>query len=353
MTALRALSTGVLDDFVVPARLEARSPAEERGIPRDAVRLMVADERGIAHRVFSDLDEILEPGDLLIVNNSSTLAASVVVDETRAIHFSTRLPGGFYIVEPRLLSGPTSKPDHDVAPGLVRLPGGASVELLAPYPADSSRARLWLSRLELGGSSLLEYLARWGRPIRYKHVDAPYPLESFQTVFASVAGSAEMPSAGRPFSAPLVARLAAAGIGVAPITLHTGVSSLESGEAPYPEFMDVSASTAALVNHTRGRGGRVIAVGTTVVRALESAVDTTGSAHPLRTWTDLVIDSTHETRVIDGLITGWHEPESTHLSMLEAIAGRAILSESYAAALDSGYLWHEFGDSLLLMRESQ
>lgn len=162
-----------------------------------------------------------------------------------------------------------------------------------------------------------------------------------------------MASAGRPFSDRVISSLVKAGVGLAPVTLHTGVSSLEAGEPPYPEWFEVPEPTAALVNHTRSRGGRVIAVGTTVVRALESAVDRLGVVHPARSWTDLVVDTTHRMGAVDGLITGWHEPRSTHLAMLEAISGQDILSASYREALDHGYLWHEFGDSLLLLPDGR
>jgi S-adenosylmethionine:tRNA ribosyltransferase-isomerase len=230
----------------------------------------------------------------------------------------------------------------------VALPGGGIVELLAPYPADSASRRLWAARLDLG-RPLSEYLATWGRPIRYRHTDSPYPLDAYQTVFARVPGSAEMPSAGRPFTDRLVTSLVASGVSVAPLTLHTGVSSLETGEVPYPEWFQVPETTAGLVNQTRAGGGRVVAVGTTVVRALETTADSLGRSHPGRTWTDLVIGADHRLRVVDGLITGWHEPASTHLDLLQSVGGRGRLVESYRTALDSGYLWHEFGDSHLIL----
>jgi S-adenosylmethionine:tRNA ribosyltransferase-isomerase len=180
-------------------------------------------------------------------------------------------------------------------------------------------------------------------------VDDAYPLESYQTIFATVPGSAEMPSAGRPFSERVVSSLVRAGVALAPVTLHTGVSSLEAGELPYPEWFEVPETTAALVNHTRDLGGRVIAVGTTVVRALETSVDRLGVVHPVRSWTELVIGAGHDMAAVDGLITGWHEPRSTHLAMLEAVAGRDVLAPSYREALEHRYLWHEFGDSMLLL----
>lgn len=338
----------LLEHFTVPEELEAAGPPEARGLARDGVRLMVAGEAGIAHRRFTDLATLLDPGDLVVFNNSATLPAAVVVDESLAIHFSTTQPGGLVVVEPRVPSGIASLQLDKARSGRADLPGGAAIELLAPYPLDSATRRLWLASVETG-CPLVEYLGRWGRPIRYSYVDDAYPLESYQTIFATVPGSAEMPSAGRPFSERVVSSLVRAGVALAPVTLHTGVSSLESGEPPYPEWLEVPETTAALVNHTRDRGGRVIAVGTTVVRALETSVDRLGVVHPVRSWTELVIGVGHDMGAVDGLITGWHEPRSTHLALLEAVAGRDVLATSYREALEGRYLWHEFGDSLLLL----
>ncbi|MEX2134424.1 MAG: S-adenosylmethionine:tRNA ribosyltransferase-isomerase [Acidimicrobiia bacterium] len=349
MTLTRESGASLLDDFVVPGELEASGPPESRNLARDGVRLMVASDDGITHRRFTDLALLLDPGDLVVFNNSATLPAAVVVDDSMAIHFSTIQPEGLVVVEPRLPKGKASIPLQTVRPGRVRLPDAASIQLLAPYPLRSTHRRLWLAAFD-GGAPLNDYLQRWGRPIRYSYVDDSYPIDAYKTVFATVPGSAEMPSAGRPFSERVVSSLVKAGVALAPVTLHTGVSSLETGEPPYPEWFEVPETTAALVNHTRSRSGRVVAVGTTVVRALETSVDRHGAVHSMRSWTDLVIAPDHCMGAVDGLITGWHEPRSTHLAMLEAVAGRAVLSESYRAALDHGYLWHEFGDSLLLLR---
>lgn len=350
MTLMRESAAGLLDDFVVPGELEASGPPESRNLARDGVRLMVASDDGIDHRRFTDLASFLDPGDLVVFNNSATLPAAVVVDDSLAIHFSTMQPGGLVVVEPRTPSDIASVPFPKARPGRIWLPGGASVELLAPYPLHSPTRRLWLAAFD-SDVSLHGYLRRWGQPIRYSYVDDSYPIDAYQTIFASVPGSAEMPSAGRPFSERMVSSLVRAGIALAPVTLHTGVSSLEAGEPPYPEWFEIPETTAALVNHTRSRVGRVVAVGTTVVRALETAVDRLGVVHPVRSWTDLVVEAEQRLDAVDALITGWHEPKSTHLAMLEAMAGRAVLSDSYRAALDHGYLWHEFGDSLLLLHE--
>jgi S-adenosylmethionine:tRNA ribosyltransferase-isomerase len=158
-----------------------------------------------------------------------------------------------------------------------------------------------------------------------------------------------MPSAARPFSTELVTALVADGVAIAPITLHAGVSSAEAGEPPVPERFDVPAATARLVNLTHAAGARVIAVGTTVTRALESAADTDGTVRAAGGWTDLVLGGDRPARVIDGLITGWHDVGASHLSLLEVVAGPALVATAYREAVDHGYLWHEFGDSALLL----
>lgn len=349
MTAPAAIrSVDVLDDFVIPPEMEATSPAESRGLARDQVRLLVSDRDEIRHRRFDQLGAELRPGDLLVVNTSATLPASVVISEDRVLHFSGKLPGGLDLVELRRPLGAASLPIDVVDPGTLPLPGGGKVEMLAPFPVQSPSRRLWTARVVLE-RTLGDYLSTWGRPIRYRHTDGAYPLEAYQTVFARVPGSAEMPSAGRPFSTRLVTALVSAGVRIAPLVLHTGVSSLEAGEEPYPEWFQVPEATAGLVNITRQGGGRVIAVGTTVVRALETTADSAGSSHPGSSWTDLVIDRDRSPRVVDGMITGWHQPESTHLELLESLAGRSRLAEAYDAALHCGYLWHEFGDSHLIL----
>jgi S-adenosylmethionine:tRNA ribosyltransferase-isomerase len=216
---------------------------------------------------------------------------------------------------------------------------------LAPY---AGRGRLWLARTH-GFSDLPAYLDKNGHPIRYAYVPKEWPLSAYQTVYATVPGSAEMPSAGRPFTAELLTRLIAMGVIVAPITLHAGVSSPEAHEPPFAEEYTVPAPTARLINQVRATRNRVIAVGTTVVRAVESAATPDGTVEPFEGWTNLVISTDHPTRVVDGLITGWHEPRASHLQMLDAIGGERLVERSYESALARGYLWHEFGDSHLIL----
>jgi S-adenosylmethionine:tRNA ribosyltransferase-isomerase len=220
------------------------------------------------------------------------------------------------------------------------------VRLLEPY----TDGRLWLAIVGTPRSApLVEHLMRFGRPIRYEYVSRDWPLSAYQTVFATEPGSAEMPSAGRPFTTALVTQLVSRGVTLAPLTLHTGVASAEAHERPYPEWFAVPAATARLVNAARAGGSRIIAVGTTVVRALESAATGAGQVAPAAGWTDLVVTPEREVHVVDGLLTGLHEPRASHLAMLETIAGPDLLARCYREAIDRRYLWHEFGDLNLLL----
>jgi S-adenosylmethionine:tRNA ribosyltransferase-isomerase len=346
---------------LVPA-LEAHEPPEARGLARDGVRLLVA--RGgrtvFEHRRFGDLPDVLESGDLVVVNTSATVPAAVTVrteDGSPAdLHFSGRLPGGVWVVEPRRREhrgdrGAASRPWIGVPPPTsFELPAGGHVVLHTPATAGlpAERARLWIASVKLPGEPL-DYLARYGRPIRYSYVERDWPIDAYQTVFARHRGSAEMPSAARPFTTSLVTRLVTQGVIVAPLILHAGVASPEAHEPPLAEWYRVPATTASLVNATRDRGGRVVAVGTTVVRALETVTERDGTVHPGAGWTELVIGSDRPVRAVDGLITGWHEPGASHLAMLEAVGGPSLVAASYAEAVSEKYLWHEFGDSHLLL----
>jgi S-adenosylmethionine:tRNA ribosyltransferase-isomerase len=351
--------------FELPGALEAGAPPEARGVARDGVRLLVARgcDRRISHARFSDLLTVLRAGDLVVVNVSATLPASVPGRRSDGspvrVHFATRAPEldeRWRVVE--LRSAPDGArpargragetvilgPGSDTVPGLAARRGG-ELELVAPYASGS---RLMLARWN-GAGTVEELLARAGEPIRYGYVPRAWPLQAYQNVYATIPGSAEMPSAGRPFTQRLIAGLAASGVAVAPITLHTGVSSPERHEAPFPEQYEVPAATASLVCATRKAGGRVIAVGTTVVRALETVARPDGSIGPGAGWTGVVIGPERGVGAVDGLITGWHEPQASHLQMLAAIAGQELLERSYEQALEHGYLWHEFGDSHLIL----
>jgi S-adenosylmethionine:tRNA ribosyltransferase-isomerase len=330
--------------FELPERLEAHEPPARR----DDVRMLVAAPTAdLVHARFRDLPRMLAPGDLLVVNTSATLPAALTAirgaERTVDLHLSTPVPNGDgWVVELRH----EGRPFRGGRCGeVLALPAGGHAELLAPY---LSGPRLWVARLDLP-EPLQAYLARHGRPIRYAYVPEEHPLCEYQTIFAAEPGSAEMPSAGRPFTPQLVAELGVRGILLAPIVLHTGVSSLEGDERPYPEWYRVPEATARLVNAVHEWGGRVVAVGTTVVRALESATGAEGVVEPAEGWTRLVVTPERGVRAVDGLLTGWHEPGASHLELLEAVGGPDVIADSYRAALEHGYRWHEFGDVHLIL----
>jgi S-adenosylmethionine:tRNA ribosyltransferase-isomerase len=331
--------------FDLPTALEAHEPPEARGLARDGVALMVSRQSDgrISHHRFSELPGLLLPGDLVVVNTSATLPSAIAVTGELAVHFSTAMPDGTWLVELRFANGAGTVPYRGGAAGdQMLLPGGALLRLAGRFTR-----RLWRARLS---TAVVPYLLRYGKPIRYSYVRHGWPIEAYQTVFATTPGSAEMPSASRPFSPEVVTRLVSRGVTIAPVTLHTGVSSLEDDEEPYPEPFDVPPATARLVRLTRHNGGRVIAAGTTVVRALETAaLAGTGEVDAAAGWTSHVVTPQTGLRAIDGLLTGLHEPRSSHLRMLAALASEDLLSRCYAAAADLGYYWHEFGDTHLLL----
>ncbi|MDO9377773.1 MAG: S-adenosylmethionine:tRNA ribosyltransferase-isomerase [Nocardioidaceae bacterium] len=348
MTTAHARSRA-LTTFVLPDDLSATGPPEIRGLARDEVRLLVARPDRVEHTRFTGLAEQLEPGDLVVVNDSATVpsALDVVRPDGRpaVLHVSGPLDDGAAVGELRTPAG--AERVLDAAAGDVLATAAGTVTLARPWPdATLTRgSRLW----RLDPPALDAVLARHGRPIRYGYLDGDRPLVDYQSVFATRPGSAEMASAGRPFSHRLVTALVGHGVQVAPVTLHTGVSSLELDEAPLPERVDVPAATARLVEAARAAGGRVVAVGTTVTRALETAAWSDGHVHPFHGWTDLVLGPDRPARVVDGLVTGWHEPQASHLMLLEAVAGHDLVQRAYDEAVAERYLWHEFGDSALFL----
>ena len=365
-------SPGAVDalDFVLPEELVAREPPEARGLARDGVRLLVSDPgtHDVRHATARDLPNFLDAGDVLVVNASATINAALdgwrcergsATEKLVALHLSSPVPWSSdehrWIVELRRPATNGTRPLLDARAGeRIRLRGGGSATLVAPFGARASSlpngsARLWEAELACPGG-VMAYAAEFGAPIRYGYVRERWPLYMYQTMFGMEPGSAEMPSAGRPFTADIVMRLQSKGVVIAPIVLHTGVASLEAGEPPYPERFRVGACAAAAVNRARETGGRVVAVGTTVVRALETVSAADGTVSAAEGWTDLVITPERGVRTVSALVTGFHEPRASHLAMLEAIAGRDHLAFAYRNALDHGYLWHEFGDVHLLVR---
>lgn len=361
-------------DFTLPESLEATAPPEARGLRRDEVRLLVSYQSNnrLEHRHFYDLPDVLQEGDVVVINTSGTLNASLSATTLEGkpfeIHLSTEVPHSDpyrpiaacahcdnpyvaeWVVEVRELNHQTTKPYYmaQVAEQYL-LPAGGMVWLKRPYShLQNGGSRLWVATLELP-LPLFDYLMQYGVPIRYGYVPEAWGTEFYQTVYATTPGSAEMPSAGRAFTPELMTRLVAQGIQIVPLLLHTGVASLEDHEPPYAEYYRVPDSTASAINTAHQAGRRVIAVGTTVVRALESVTDQDGMVRSGEGWTELVVTPERGVWAIDGLLTGMHEPKATHLAMLEALAGRDHLAIAYQAALDGRYLWHEFGDLHLIL----
>lgn len=338
--------------FSRPLELQATLPAEARGSARDEARLMVSDERGHEHAQFRDLSQFLNAGDVLVVNDSATIAASLPAKHDTVgefiVNLSTDYGHGLWLVEPRWSSAqPGPLP---LSMGMVIQVSSVEARLLHTYPG---LPRLWF--VQFGDEAQVwQAMARFGQPIRYGYVEQVYPLSVYQTVFARVPGSAEMPSAAYPFTESLVARLRRKGVEIASITLHTGVSSLEVEtdvveEHPlYPEPFHVPRATADAVNAARAEGRRVIAVGTTVVRALETAWDGR-CVVPRSGFTRVYIHPQRGAYVADGLITGLHDPVTSHLAMLYAMAGQDTIRSAYEEAVQRRYLWHEFGDSHLIL----
>ena len=360
-------------DFAISDALLAHEPPEARGLSRDQVRLLVTDpaDDSVRHAVARDLPTYLDAGDLLVANSSATINAALdawrpatggASDELIALHLSSPVPGAAtddrWVVELRRLTPDGTRPVLDARAGeRIGLRGGAFATLIAPFRRGAAggppngHTRLWEAELSYPGGALA-YAWEFGSPIRYGYVHDRWPLATYQTVFADEPGSAEMPSAGRPFTPELVERIRSRGVAIALLTLHTGVASLESGESPYPERYRVPRETAIAVNRARAAGGRVVAIGTTVVRALETVAGIDGMVSAGEGWTDLVITPERGVRAVDALLTGFHEPRASHLAMLEAIAGRRHLAAAYGAAIRERYLWHEFGDVHLIMRRS-
>ncbi|MFK4150116.1 S-adenosylmethionine:tRNA ribosyltransferase-isomerase [Streptomyces sp. NPDC004065] len=369
----------------VPVELSARVPAEQRGpgLDRDAVRLLVTRGTRVSHHVFGGLPGLLRPGDVLVVNTSPTLPAAVdgeVAGARVVVHFSTRGDDGRWAVELRDpdgrgttrarvetgtlgetgTRGETGSGTGGVPARSGRAAGGPAgtevvlpgeVRLVLEEPLSARGGRLWWARVR--GREVTALLREHGRPIRYSYTERDQPLSVYQTVFAvpspDGSGSAEMPSAARPFTARMVAALVSRGVQFAPVTLHTGVASAQAHEPPYPERFSVPGTSARLINAARAAGARVIAVGTTAVRAVESAAGPDGVVRAAGGWTDLVVTPGRGVRVVDGLLTGLHEPQASHLLMLEAVAGRAAVARGYEEALRGQYLWHEFGDVHLVL----
>jgi S-adenosylmethionine:tRNA ribosyltransferase-isomerase len=350
-----------LIEFSLPSELEASAPPEARGLRRDQVRLMVSSYSTdqVKHTRFYHLDKYLDEGDVVVINTSRTRNAALLASRDDStvleLHLSTHFDDGLWTVELRAMDelGKTKHLEDARQGEILTLPGAVSAFLQGPYISDCTEEAkpsetLWLAKINFP-QDVDEYLTRYGFPIRYNYVKDKWPLSFYQTVYATEIGSAEMPSAGRPFTARLLKRLKTKGINIAPLILHTGVSNIDTHEPPYKEFYRVTPETARMVNEARAAGHRIVAVGTTAIRALETVTNGDGKTHAGEGWTCLVITPQRGLRAVNALITGMHEPDASHLAILKALAGKAHIKLAYEEALRKGYLWHEFGDLHLIL----
>jgi S-adenosylmethionine:tRNA ribosyltransferase-isomerase len=332
----------------LPPALRASVPAARRGVRRDHVRLLVVDRSDgrIRHSRFDLLPELLRPGDLLVVNTSRVLPAAVAAVRSSGEPVQLR-PCVRHGREWDALAVQVAPPHANVPlePGEALHVGEAALRVRGRRP---DIPLLW--RLELDLDDDLELILRHGEPIRYSYVSVPVPLDAYQPVYAIHPGSAESPSAGLPFTWELLRSVRARGAGLADLVLHTGLSSYQDDDFDlehrlYEEWFEIGAATAEAVN----RADRVIAVGTTVVRALETGTGDDGRVRPTRGWTRLQIGPERPPRVVDALLTGMHEPEASHFDLLRAFLPEPLLEGAYREAIAAGYLWHEFGDAALVL----
>jgi S-adenosylmethionine:tRNA ribosyltransferase-isomerase len=354
--------------FKLPPELVAKEPPEHRGISRDEVKLMVINRSNyqIEHAHFYSIGKFLRPGDLLVFNSSRTLPASLdgyVVSSVGIIPIEVRLaehlPDDFWLVLPSYKTDGFNNNNNNDNSLLPIFENGMEIQfgrgLIAKvYEPDDNIPRLWKVKFSKSGTQLMELLYHFGQPIRYEYVSNAWDLDYYQTVYARQPGSAEMPSAGRAFTWKLLLGLKRHGIGMAYIFLHTGISSymddtLDLQHPASEEEYSVSHRAAKMVNKTHSHGGRAIAVGTTVVRTLESVASNNGNIDGGHGYTRLHIAANHKLKTVDGSLTGLHEPEASHLDLLTAFLPTENIHKSYEEAIQRKYLWHEFGDLNLIL----
>ncbi|KPL58195.1 S-adenosylmethionine:tRNA ribosyltransferase-isomerase [Rossellomorea vietnamensis] len=337
---------GPLNSFHIPSSLNATTPIELQGFERDDVRLMVLDrENGqCEHTVFKNLPDFLNEGDVLVFNNSRTLPASLKGKQgNRNVFLRLSRKRGDNTWDALILG------DFHQAGEPINFPGGVSGHI----KGQGSESPLLQVEFNKGGSELMDFIFKYGEPIRYEYTKEPWPLDYYQNVYGSVPGSVEMASAGRAFTWRLLQALKEKGVGIVFIQLHAGLSYYGNDRWPmpehHPEDYQVSSEAVKEIRHAKDRGKRVIAVGTTVVRTLETVMTQYGGLQPAEGVTNLYISRDTPLQIVDGLITGLHEPEASHLDLLKAFMSEDKLRHAYQTALEKNYKWHEFGDMNVIL----
>ncbi|MCC5803415.1 S-adenosylmethionine:tRNA ribosyltransferase-isomerase [Rossellomorea vietnamensis] len=332
--------------FQIPSRLNATTPIELQGLERDDVKLMVLDREyaKCEHTVFKNLPDFLHEGDVLVFNNSRTLPASLKGKQGNRnvlVRLSRKRSRNTWDA---LILG-----DVHQAGEPIDFPGGVSGHIKGP----GSETPLVQLEFNKGDSELMDFIFKNGEPIRYEYISEPWPLDYYQNVYGSVPGSVEMASAGRAFTWRLLQALKEKGVGIVFILLHAGLSYYGNDRWPmpnhHPEDYRVSPEAVNEILHAKNRGKRVIAVGTTVVRALETVMTQHGQLQPAEGVTNLYISGDTSLQIVDGLITGLHEPEASHLNLLKAFMSEDKLRHAYQTALAKNYKWHEFGDMNIIL----
>ncbi|WP_246942995.1 S-adenosylmethionine:tRNA ribosyltransferase-isomerase [Bacillus pinisoli] len=334
------------DHLSIPEQLNANQPIELAGGRRDGVKLMVLDRNSKTsyHEPFVHIERYLGPGDVLVFNNSRTIPAVLKGKQGNRdieVRLSRKIDGQKW--EALVVDGLYSSRD------LLLFPGNVTAEVIG----KGIEGPLVILSFSLYGYELLDFIYKYGEPIRYEYIKDSLPLNDYQTVYSSVPGSVEMPSAGRAFTWDLLNSLQKRGIKLAFVQLHTGLSYYGNDQWPnptmHPEYYHVSMEAATIINQAKKSGKRVIAVGTTVVRTLETVANEEGSIQSEEGITSTYIHKHTKLKLVDGLLTGLHEPEASHLDMLGAFINQDQLIRAYQEAINNGYLWHEFGDVNLIL----
>ena len=334
--------------------------------PRDEraqARLLRIDPAGtLTDARLEQLPQMLRKGDVLVVNDAATLPAALQGTTAAGEAVEVRLAGGdghpweavlFGAGDWRLRTEDRPPPPR-VGPGdVIRIAADLSAVVVGVHPASSRLVTLHFDRDEAG---LWTALYEHGRPVQYSYLRAPLDLWHVQTAFGSRPWAFETPSAGRSLSWTLLLELGRRGVQLVHVTHAAGLSStgdpVTDSLLPRPERFLIPQSTVRTIASARTAGGRVVAVGTTVVRALEGSVALHGRLRAGGGITDLRIAAGHRPQVVDGLLTGIHEPDTSHFSLLTAFAPEALLVRAFEHAEREGYLGHEFGDSSLVLRSS-
>jgi len=337
-------------DYPLPHEAIAQTPAE----PRESARLLVVDRRtgGLRDRVFRELPEILRAGDCLVVNDSRVIPARVFAEDATGHRIE------LLFVEPR--DGgrwrALVRPGRRCRIGVELSAGGEAGARLRIVGIDGDGVRL-VERLDGSIEKLIEtqglpplppYIERHAKP-------GAEDTERYQTVYARAAGSIAAPTAGLHFSEALLARLRARDVAVHAVTLHVGPGTFRpvktervEDHAVPPERAVVTAAVAEAITVARDEGRRIVAVGTTATRTLESAVDADGAVRPFDGHASATIHPGHRFRAVDALITNFHLPRTSLLSLVCAFAGRDLVLRAYAHAVASGYRFYSYGDATLI-----